>query len=62
MTMMQEFFLENGIEFAYRNVTVYMPPETTGLGNGEIDKKEVEAAGAAAVAAEQAEEEKKKPK
>ena len=27
--MMQEAFRENGIEFAHRNVTVYLPPETT---------------------------------
>ena len=60
--MMQESFRENGIEFANHNVTVYMPPETTGLGNGEIDKKVVEAAGAAANAAEQADAEQKKPK
>ena len=60
--MMQEFFLENGIEFAYRNVTVYMPPEAGGIGNGKIDKKVAEAAAAAAVAAEQAEEEQKKSK
>ncbi|MGD8295192.1 MAG: mechanosensitive ion channel family protein [Desulfobacterales bacterium] len=27
--LMQEAFAEEGIEFAHRNVTVYMPPETT---------------------------------
>ena len=60
--MMQESFRENGIEFAHRNVTVYMPPEAPGLTNGKIDKKMAEAAGAAAIAAEQADAEQKKPK
>jgi small-conductance mechanosensitive channel len=68
--MMQEAFRENGIEFAHRNVTVYLPPEvkdtTTGTGPeggaaGQPDKKLAEAAGAAA-AALQAEEDAKKPK
>jgi small-conductance mechanosensitive channel len=68
--MMQEAFRENGIEFAHRNVTVYLPPEvkdtTTGTGPeggaaGQPDKKLAEAAGAAA-AAIQAEEDAKKPK
>jgi small-conductance mechanosensitive channel len=66
--MMQEAFRENGIEFAHRNVTVYLPPEdkdtTTGAGPqgsaaGRPDKKIMEAAGAAA-AAIQAEEDAKK--
>ncbi|MBT8366551.1 MAG: hypothetical protein KJP23_17810 [Deltaproteobacteria bacterium] len=34
--MIQESFRENGIEFAHRNVTVYMPP---GEEAGEHDKK-----------------------
>jgi small-conductance mechanosensitive channel len=50
--MMQEAFRENGIEFAHRNVTVYMPPEES---DETPDKKVVEAAAAAAAAAEQAE-------
>jgi len=68
--MMQEAFRENGIEFAHRNVTVYLPPEdkgpTTGEGSegddpaGQPDKKLAEAAAAAGAAAIQAEEEAKK--
>jgi small-conductance mechanosensitive channel len=67
--MMQESFRENGIEFAHRNVTVYLPPEdkdtTTGEGleggasAGRPDKKLAEAAAAAGAAAIQAEEEAK---
>ncbi len=67
--MMQESFHENGIEFAHRNVTVYLPPEdkssTTGEGQegaapaGQPNKKIQEAA-AAGAAAIQAEEEAKK--
>ena len=60
--MIQESFRENGIEFAHRNVTVYMPPEAAGTENGQVDKKVAEAGAAAAVAAAQAEEEKQKPK
>jgi small-conductance mechanosensitive channel len=60
--MMQEAFRENGIEFAHRNVTVYMPPEAGEADTGRIDKKAVEAGAAAALAAAQAEEEQKKPK
>ncbi len=66
--MMQESFRENGIEFAHRNVTVYLPPEdqtpTTGEGQGgatpagQPDKKIAEA-GAAGAAVIQAEEETK---
>jgi small-conductance mechanosensitive channel len=65
--MMQEKFKENGIEFAHRNVTVYLPPETaeesSAKGGGaeakpKVDKKVLEA-GAAAAAAAQAEEEAK---
>jgi len=63
--MMQESFRENGIEFAHRNVTVYLPPEdkipTTGEGQagaapaGQPDKKiqEAAAAGAAVIQAEE---------
>ena len=57
--MMQEEFSKDGIEFAHRNVTVYLPPEKDG---GKPDKKAIEAGAAAAVAAEQAEAEKKKGK
>ncbi|CAB1058459.1 Potassium efflux system KefA protein / Small-conductance mechanosensitive channel [Olavius sp. associated proteobacterium Delta 1] len=52
--MMQEAFRENGIEFAHRNVTVYLPP---GEADGAPDKKALEAGAAAAAAAQQAEEE-----
>ena len=51
--MMQESFRENGIEFAHRNVTVYMPP---GDADSEPDKNAIKAGAAAAVAAGQAEE------
>jgi moderate conductance mechanosensitive channel len=70
--MMKEAFAENGIEFAHRNVTVYLPQEENqaapGEGPGEDkdgaapatapDKKILEAAAGAAAAAIQAEEEK----
>ncbi len=49
--MMQEAFSKNGIEFAHRNVTVYLPP---GESAGTPDKKAIEAGAAAAVATEQA--------
>jgi len=63
----QERFRAQGIEFAHRNVTVYLPPEVTGApgGNGEedetapggmLDKKLVGAGGAAAIAASQLDE------
>ena len=70
----QERFRAQGIEFAHRNVTVYLPPEVTGgadeedLGAGPVsgstlDRKVLEAgAAAAAVAASQAEDVKNKPK
>jgi small-conductance mechanosensitive channel len=70
----QERFRAQGIEFAHRNVTVYLPPEVTGAEDGEdlgaipvsgstLDRKVLEAgAAAAAVAASQAEDEKNKPK
>ena len=53
--MMQEAFRENGIEFAHRNVTVYMPPDE---GIAAPDKKALGTGAAAAVAAQQAEDEK----
>jgi len=52
--MMQQLFKENGIEFAHRNVTVYMPPGTPREGeseNGTIDPKITQAVGAAAASA-----------
>ena len=55
--MIQESFRENGIEFAHRNVTVYLPP---GEEADEHDKKVIEAGAAAAAAAEQAAAEQKK--
>jgi len=71
--MMKESFRENGIEFAHRNVTVYLPQgenqAASSDGPGEDkdtaapaaapDKKVLEAAAGAAAAAIQAEEEKK---
>jgi small-conductance mechanosensitive channel len=69
----QEFFREYNIEFAHRNVTVYLPPEETGTKDaqrveagdqsGQIpDKKMLEAGAAAAIAASQTDEQVKKPK
>ncbi len=69
----QEEFRNNGIEFAHRNVTVYLPPEVTGAPSGEkqdeaaagpADKPDQKllqtaAAGAALAAAQAAEEEEK---
>jgi small-conductance mechanosensitive channel len=72
--LMQEAFKEAGIEFAHRNVTVYLPPEAgseastqaTGensQGNSETDGAlQRQAAAAAALAAIQAEEEEKAKK
>jgi small-conductance mechanosensitive channel len=71
--LMQEAFGEYGIEFAHRNVTVYIPPEETQTasagesGDGAaqteaVDEKKIEAAAAAAIAAAQADEEAKKPR
>jgi small-conductance mechanosensitive channel len=71
--MMKEAFAENSIEFAHRNVTVYLPQEETNAATGEgpgedkdttapapaPDKKVLEAAAGAAAAAIQAEEDKK---
>ena len=58
--MMQEAFKENGIEFAHRNVTVYMPPQDDETSTP--DNKVIEAGAAAAVATAQAEAEQKRPK
>jgi small-conductance mechanosensitive channel len=59
--MMQESFRKNGIEFAHRNVTVYLPPDNQNAGTetgsetedtgGQPENKLAEAAGAAAAAA-----------
>ena len=68
----QERFGAEGIEFAHRNVTVYLPPEVTETANGDNfgedtvtggrpNKKLIEAGAAAAIAVSQAEEVKKKP-
>jgi small-conductance mechanosensitive channel len=65
----QERFREEGIDFAHRNVTVYLPPEITGAASaegpgmgGQPDKTLLEASAAAALAASEAEEAEKKPK
>jgi small-conductance mechanosensitive channel len=69
----QERFREEGIEFAHRNVTVYLPPEAPQTASGENqdkgaetasapDKKLIEAGAAAAIAAAQVDEDAKKPK
>ena len=72
--LMQEAFREEGIEFAHRNVTVYLPPEAGGQADGQAigENQQAEgktnseiqrqAAAAAALAAVQAEEEKKAEK
>jgi len=64
----QERFREEGIEFAHRNVTVYLPPEFTGAGTDGVqgdghapDNRLLGASAAAALAASQADESKKKP-
>ena len=70
--MMQEAFRENGIEFAHRNVTVYLPGQTEIENNQQPsqdaekallpDKKTLESAAvAAALAVEQADAEKQAP-
>jgi len=68
--LMQEAFKEAGIEFAHRNVTVYMPPETGGQAGAQAQSEDTQkeansssemqrqAAAGAALAAIQAEEEK----
>jgi small-conductance mechanosensitive channel len=68
----QERFRAEGIEFAHRNVTVYLPPEVTEAANGDdlgedtvdsgrLNKKLIEAGAAAAIAVSQAEESEKNP-
>ena len=65
--LMQEAFAEEGIEFAHRNVTVYMPPGVTGEadenGEGETDQQQKlgRAAAAAGAAIAQQEEEAQQP-
>ena len=71
---MQEAFAEEGIEFAHRNVTVYMPPETTETEpngqqdqeaeTGDISERKLteKAAAAATIAVVQAEADEQKPK
>jgi small-conductance mechanosensitive channel len=51
--LIKDEFKKAGIEFAHRNVTVYMPPETTGEASDDAREKLRQAAGAAALAAEQ---------
>ena len=69
----QERFRAEGIEFAHRNVTVYLPPDVTGaadgnnleesaVDSGRPDKRLLEAGAAAAIAASQADASKKSPK
>jgi small-conductance mechanosensitive channel len=69
----QERFREEDIEFAHRNVTVYLPPEATreaaagdqgeGAAPGSpTDKALLGASAAAALAVSQADEDEKKPK
>jgi moderate conductance mechanosensitive channel len=56
----QKAFREKGIEFAHRNVTVYLPPEvkrSAGGEPGDSGKRVIEAGAAAAAAIAQAEEE-----
>jgi small-conductance mechanosensitive channel len=72
--LMQEAFAEAGIEFAHRNVTVYMPPETTeeasdeqssqdaNTGESSDQKLTEKAAAAAAIAVAQAEADQQPPK
>jgi small-conductance mechanosensitive channel len=68
----EEAFRANGIEFAHRNVTVYLPPEVTNAASKEAqgndnasagtpDKKIIEAGAAAAIAVSQEEEAEKEP-
>lgn len=56
--MLQEEFKKNGIEFAHRNVTVYLPPGSAEEGGEEGSEgrkqKALEAGAAAALAAEDA--------
>jgi small-conductance mechanosensitive channel len=59
--LMREAFEEAGIEFAHRNVTVYMPPDTSQTASNSentADKLQQAAAAAAALLDEQEEKEK----
>jgi len=69
----QERFREEGVEFAHRNVTVYLPPEASQTASreeqgkgpetaGAPDKNLFEAGAAAAIVAAQVDEDAKKPK
>ena len=67
--MIQERFREHGIEFAHRNVTVYLPPEVTGAATAEDQEDGAASGGApnktlleASAAAALAVEDEKKPK
>jgi hypothetical protein len=70
---MQEAFRDEGIEFAHRNVTVYVPSKNDETESGEqkdvgteiigtSDKKLIEKAGAAAITAVPADEDAKTTK
>ena len=59
----QERFRAAGVEFAHKNVTVYLPPEAgefSGI-DGAASQKLIEAGAAAAVSASELEEGAKKP-
>ena len=58
---LQKAFHDSGIEFAHRNVTVYLPPEIQSKSVSEMteSEKKLLEAGAAAAALAQAEEEQK---
>jgi hypothetical protein len=73
--LMQEAFKQEGIEFAHRNVTVYLPPETSSTAtsqapgenqqdaakaNGEIQRQAAAAAALATIQAEEQAQAKKK--
>jgi small-conductance mechanosensitive channel len=60
--LMQEAFRKAGIEFAHRNVTVYIPPETAQAADGEAKRKIMQTAGAAAGVAAQAADDEAKAK
>ena len=64
--LMQEAFKEEGIEFAHRNVTVYMPPDESQQGDAkttsEIQRQTAAGAALAALQAEEEEMAKKQPK
>jgi len=63
--LMQEAFREEGIEFAHRNVTVYIPPEvrkTMDHADEDTRQKIIQSGAAGALAAIEAEEQAKQPK